>query len=81
MPNQRPVVQKRRKLAPERASIVMEEVSQLLAASAMREIQYPSWLSNMVVVKKKNGKWKMCVDFTDLNQACPKNSFPLPLID
>jgi hypothetical protein len=68
-------------LAPERASIVMEEVSRLLAAGAIREIQYPSWLSNTVVVKKKNGKWRMCVDFTDLNRACPKNSFPLPRID
>jgi hypothetical protein len=81
MPDHRPVVQKRRKLAPERASIVMEEVSWLLATGAVREIQYPSWLSNTVVVKKKNGKWRMCVDFTDLNRACPKDSFPLPQID
>uniref|UniRef100_A0A2N9HLB1 Integrase catalytic domain-containing protein n=1 Tax=Fagus sylvatica TaxID=28930 RepID=A0A2N9HLB1_FAGSY len=72
---------KRRKLAPERASIVMKEVSWLLAVGAILEIQYPSWLSNTVVVKKKNGKWRMCVDFTYLNQACPKDSFPLPRID
>jgi hypothetical protein len=68
-------------LAPERASIVMEEVSRLLAASAIREIQYPTWLSNTVVMKKKNCKWRMCVDFTDLNQACPKDSYPLPRIN
>ncbi|XP_019087345.1 PREDICTED: uncharacterized protein LOC109125001 [Camelina sativa] len=44
------------------------------------EVQYPDWLSNPVVVKKKNGKWRVCVDFTDLNKACPKDSFPLPHI-
>ena len=39
------------------------------------------WLSNVVLVKKANGKWRMCVDFIDLNKACPKDSFPLPRID
>jgi len=38
-------------------------------------------LANVVVVKKSNGKWRMCVDFTNLNKACPKDSFPLPWID
>ena len=42
---------------------------------------YPEWLVNVVLVKKANGKWRMCVDFTDLNKACPKDSFPLPRID
>ena len=42
---------------------------------------YPDWLANVVLVKKANGKWRMCVDFTDLNKACPKDSFPLPKID
>ena len=41
---------------------------------------YPEWLANVVMVKKANGKWRMCVDFTDLNKACPKDSFPLPRI-
>ena len=81
MPSHRPIVQKRRKLAPERASIVMEEVSRLLAVGAIREIQYPTWLSNTVMVKKKKDKWRMCMDFTDLNRACPKDSYPLPRID
>ena len=47
----------------------------------IREINYPEWISNVVLVKKANGKWKMYVDFTDLNKACPKDSFPLPKID
>uniref|UniRef100_A0A2N9F3W1 Uncharacterized protein n=1 Tax=Fagus sylvatica TaxID=28930 RepID=A0A2N9F3W1_FAGSY len=80
-PEHRPVVQKRRKLAPERASIVLEEVERLLASGAIREVQYPAWLSNTVVVRKKNGKWRVCIDFTDLNKACPKDPFPLPRID
>jgi hypothetical protein len=74
----RPIVQKRRKLAPERAAIVLEEVERLLVSRAIREVQYPIWLSNTVVVKKKNGKWKVCIDFTDLNKAYPKDPFPLP---
>ena len=44
------------------------------------EVKYLEWLANPVVVKKKNGKWIVCVDFTDLNKACPKDSFPLPHI-
>ena len=48
---------------------------------AVQEVLYPQWLSNTVVVKKKNGKWRVCVDFTDLNRACPKDAFPLPKID
>ena len=42
---------------------------------------YPEWLANTVVVKKKNEKWRVCVDFTDLNKACPKDHFPMPRID
>uniref|UniRef100_A0A2N9EBE5 Reverse transcriptase domain-containing protein n=1 Tax=Fagus sylvatica TaxID=28930 RepID=A0A2N9EBE5_FAGSY len=54
---------------------------EIIASRAIRELQYPTWLSNTVVVKKKNGKWRVCVDFTNLNQACPKDPFPLPKID
>ena len=50
-------------------------------AGAIKEVFYPEWLANTVVVKKKNGKWRVCVDFTDLNKACPKYSFPMPRID
>jgi hypothetical protein len=47
----------------------------------IREVDYPEWLANVVLVKKANNKWRMCVDFTNLNRACPKDSFPLPRID
>ena len=53
----------------------------LLAAGFIREVKYPEWLANVVVVPKKGGKWRVCVDYTDLNDACPKDSFPLPCID
>ena len=75
------MTQKCWKLAPERCGIVMEEVRRLLAANAIREVQYPTWLSNTVVERKKNRKWRICVDFTDLNKACSNDSFLLPRID
>jgi hypothetical protein len=80
-PEHKPVAQKQRKLAPEIAIIILEEVERLLEAGAIRVVQYPVWLSNTVVMRKKNGKWRVCIDFTDLNKACTKDPFPLPRID
>ncbi|XP_075659316.1 uncharacterized protein LOC142629244 [Castanea sativa] len=74
-------MQKRRVFAPERKKAVTEEVEKLLEANFIREVFYLDWLANVVMVKKSNGKWRMCVNFTDLNKACPKDSFPLPMID
>ena len=59
----------------------MEEVTKLLTAGFIREVYYPDWLANVVLVKKANGKWRMYVDLTNLNKACSKDSFPLPQID
>ena len=67
--------------APERDQVIAEEVQKLQEASFIREVYYPNWLANVVMVKKANGKWQMCVDFTDLNKACPKDSYPLPRVD
>ena len=53
----------------------------MTTAQFIKEAYYPDWLANVVMVKKANGKWRMCVDFTDLNKACPKDSYPLPRID
>jgi len=52
-----------------------------LSGGHIREIQYPEWLANVVLMKKANGKWRMCVDFTDLNKAFTKDFYPLPSID
>ena len=56
-------------------------MEKLLEAGFIREVFYPEWLANVVMVKKNNDKRRMCVDFIDLNKACPKDSFPLPRID
>ena len=77
----KPVVQKMRSFNPERSAAIKEEVSKLLAAGSIREVKYSKWVANVVLVKKKNSQWRMCIDFTDLNKACPKDSFPLPRID
>ena len=80
-PEKKPIQQRRRVFAHERNKVVMDEVNKLLAINFIREVYYPKWLANIVMVKKANGKWRMCVNFTDLNNACPKDSFPLPRIN
>ncbi|XP_074378433.1 uncharacterized protein LOC141719975 [Apium graveolens] len=80
-PSRKTVKQKKRNFAPERQEAIKQEVEKLLEAGFIEEIQFPEWLANPVMVKKANGKWRMCIDFTDLNDACPKDCFPLPRID
>ncbi|XP_059436608.1 uncharacterized protein LOC132169620 [Corylus avellana] len=79
-PEVKPVKQKRIKFAPERNMAIAEEVDKLLKAQFIEEVHYPDWLANVVMVRKSSGKWRMCVDFTDLNKASPNDSFPLPHI-
>jgi hypothetical protein len=74
-PNFRPKKQKLRKLVEDRIQVAKAEVQRLLDAKVIREVQFTTWLANIVMVKKKNGKWRMCIDFTDLNKACPKTIF------
>lgn len=73
--------QKKRRLGTEKRGAVDKDVHKLLEAEFIKEIKYITWLSNVVMVKKSNGKWKMCTDFTDLNKACPKDTYLLPSID
>nr|CAN76815.1 hypothetical protein VITISV_044116 [Vitis vinifera] len=80
-PAARPVRQKIRRFHPDRQKVIRNEIDKLLEAGFIREVSYPDWLANVVVVPKKEGKWRVCVDYTNLNNACPKNSFPLPRID
>ena len=60
---------------------INEEVDKFLKAKFIRKAHYPKWLANIAMVKKPNEKWRICIDYTDLNKACPKDSFPLPSID
>ncbi|GJV43803.1 reverse transcriptase domain-containing protein [Tanacetum coccineum] len=76
-----PVRQKKRGQAPERNKAIYEEVKKLVNADIMKEFHYHSWLLNPVLVKKHDDNWRMCVDFKDLNKACPKDGYPLPEID
>ena len=62
----------------EHADAIRDEVMKLKRARVIKEVFYPKWLANNMVVKKKSGKWQVCVDFTDLNKACPKDPFPIP---
>ena len=65
----------------EHIEVVRNEVTKLKQVGAIKEVLYPQWLANTVVVKKKTGKWRVCVNFIDLNKAYPKDPFPMPRID
>jgi hypothetical protein len=80
-PSFRPRKQRLRKMSEDKAGGARNEVKRLLSAGVIREVTYLEWLANTVMVKKANGKWRMCIDFTDLNKACSKDEFPLPRID
>jgi hypothetical protein len=68
-------------MSDEKTEAAKAEVHRLLEANFIEPIAYPTWLANVVMVQKKSGKWRMCIDFTSLNKACPKDNFPLPRID
>jgi hypothetical protein len=83
----KPVKQPLRRFADDRRKAIREELARLLAAGFIMEVLHPDWLSNPVMVEKKKDEpaivkmWRMCVDYTNLNKACPKDPFPLPRID
>ena len=70
-----------RRSSKEHSDAIMDEVIKLKQAGAIKEVSYLEWLANTVVVKKKSGKWRVCVDFIDLNKVCPKDPFPMPRIN
>ena len=78
LPSSRPVRKKVRQFHSDRQKIIRDEVDKSLEAGFIREVEYPDWLANVVVVPKKEGKWLVCIDYTNLNNACPKDNFPLP---
>jgi hypothetical protein len=77
----RPRKQKLWKMSNDKAEGARNKVKRLLSAGVIREVTYLEWLANSMMVKKANGKWRMCIDFTYLNKACLKDEFPLPRID
>src|ERR1041384_7083887 len=80
-PNLKPVKKFLRRFNDERRNAIGEEIARLLAAGFIMEVFYPEWLANPVLVLKKNGAWRMWIDYTELNKACPQDPFPQPRID
>ncbi|KAL2248293.1 UNVERIFIED_CONTAM: Retrovirus-related Pol polyprotein from transposon opus [Sesamum indicum] len=80
-PTMRPVQQKKINFSTEKNQVIKDEVERLLNVGYITEAQYTDWLSNVVLVPKPGGKWRVCIDFTDLNKACPKDPYPFPRID
>jgi hypothetical protein len=86
-PDAKPMKQPLRWFADDRRKEIWEEVARLLAAGFIMEVLHPDWVSNPVLMEKKKDEpaivkiWRMCVDYTNLNKACPKDPFPLPRID
>jgi hypothetical protein len=75
----KPIKQKERRYTPERCQIIRLEVNKLLEAGFIRPVDYPSWLANPVLIEKSDGSWCMCIDYTRLNKACPKDEYPCPV--
>ena len=80
-PGSKPVKQCLCHFDEEKRRAINEEIAKLLAVGFIKEVYYPKWLANPILVRKKSGKWRMCVDYMGLNKACPKDLFPLPHID
>nr|XP_017239614.1 PREDICTED: uncharacterized protein K02A2.6-like [Daucus carota subsp. sativus] len=80
-PGSKCVRKKIRTFSQDKREAIEAEVDRLLTAGFIKEVQFPKWIANTVLVKKSNGKWRMCIDYSDLNRACPKDFYPLPNID
>ncbi|GKB53483.1 hypothetical protein Tco_0904236 [Tanacetum coccineum] len=77
----KPIKQKRRGLGPDRSTTACKEVEELMKVGILQKVKHHTWVANPFMVKKSDGGWRMCVDFTDINKACPKDCYPLPKID
>jgi hypothetical protein len=76
----KPIKQKERRYTPERRETIRVAVNKLLEAGFIEPVDYPSSLANPVIVEKLDGSWRMCIDYTSLNKACPKDEYSLPHI-
>ncbi|XP_021986466.1 uncharacterized protein LOC110882870 [Helianthus annuus] len=77
----KPVVHAKRHLGDIKHDTMQEQVMELLNAGIIREVRYQTWMASPVMVQKPNGSWRMCVDYKDLNKACPRDCYALPDID
>ncbi|KAL0453889.1 UNVERIFIED_CONTAM: Polyprotein P3 [Sesamum latifolium] len=77
----RPAKQGQRRFRPELIPLIETEVNKLIEVGLIREVMYPMWISSIVPIRKKKGQIRVCVDFRDLNNACPKDNFSLPIVE
>ena len=77
----KPIKQKVRRFVQDKKEVIRVEIIQLITTSFIKEVYHPEWLANLVLVRKKNKEWRMCVDYTDLNKHYPKDPFGLPRIN
>ena len=80
-PGSKPVKQRLRRFDEEKRRAIGKEIAKLMVVGFIKEVYHLEWLANPILVRKKSGKWRMCVDYTGLNKACPKDLFPLPRIE
>ncbi|GJX70224.1 hypothetical protein Tco_0307395 [Tanacetum coccineum] len=80
-PHIEPKAQKKRSLALNKRKVVTDEVNELLKAGIVRRVRYPTWVVNLMLIKKVDGSWRMCIDFKDLNKAYPKDLYPFSEIN
>ena len=80
-PTTKPIKQKLRRFTVDKKEAIRVEIKWLLVAEFIKDVYYPKWLTNLVLVQKKNKEWRMCIDYTDLNKHCPKDPFDLPRIN
>jgi hypothetical protein len=80
-PGSRLVKQCLRHFNDDKCKAISKEITKLLVAGFIREVYHSEWLANPILVKKKNGKWRMCVDYMSLNKASPKDQLSLARID
>lgn len=75
-PKMHPIYQKKRTFYEEKCAAIDEEINRLLEAEFIKPVKFPTWITNVVLVKKSNRKWGMCIDYSDFNKACPKDYYP-----
>lgn len=76
-----PIKQKKRVFSSEKQDAINKKIDRLMEPNFIKEVQFPKWISSVVLVKISSGKRRMCINYSDLNRACPKNFYPLPNID
>jgi hypothetical protein len=77
-PTAKPIKQRLCHFAQDKKDVIKREIARLLDADFITKVYHPNWLTNPVLVPKKNKDWRMCADYTDLNKVCKKDPFDLP---